>query len=82
MCCNCVTNRCEPSVAIADQGDVTAESCQFAFLSGRVATDCISVGDKALNCNCCGEGQTLVFVGSKLANFSVGCLCRLAHEPI
>ena len=59
-------------VAIADQGDVTAELCQFAFLSGRVATDRLSVGDKALDCHCCGEGQALVFVGSKLGNLSVG----------
>ena len=73
---------CEPSVAITDQGDVTAELCQFAFLSGRVATDRISVGEKALDCHCCGEGQALVFVANKLANLSVGSLCRLAHEPI
>jgi hypothetical protein len=47
---------CEPPVAIADQGNVTAESSQFAFLIGGVATDCISVSDKALDCYCSGEG--------------------------
>lgn len=71
---------CEPSIAIADQRDVTTESCQFAFLSGRVVTECISVGDQALDCRCCGEGHAVV-VGSMLVNLSVGFLCRLAHEP-
>ena len=57
------------------------ETCQFSRLSDRVATECISFGDKALDCGCCSEGQALVLVGILLADLRVGSLCRVAHEP-
>jgi len=61
----------ESPVIVADQGDVTpeigvggAETCQLALLSARLAPECISFGDKALDCVCYGEYQALnVLVG-------------------
>ena len=46
----------ESAVAIADQGEMTLEACQLALQSGRVVAECISLGDKAMDCVCCGEG--------------------------
>jgi hypothetical protein len=71
----------ESSVAIADQSKVIPETCQFSRLSDRVATECTSFGDKALDCGGCSESQALVLVGVLLANLRVGFLCRVAHEP-
>jgi hypothetical protein len=71
----------ESSVAIADQSEVIPETCQFSRLSDRVATECISFGDKALDRGCCSEGQALVLVGILLADLRIGFLCRVAHEP-
>jgi len=72
----------ESSVAIANQGEVTPETCQLLLLSGRVATECISFGDKALDRGRCSEDQGFVLVGIQLADLSVGFLCRVAHEPM
>jgi hypothetical protein len=72
----------ESQVAIADQSEVIPETWQFSRLSDRVATDCISFGDKALDCGGCSESQALVLVGILLADLRVGFLCRVAHEPM
>jgi hypothetical protein len=57
-----------------------SETRQFSRVSDRLITECISFGDKALDCDRCGKGQALVLVGILLADWLVGFLCRVAHE--
>ena len=47
-----------------------------------MATQCISFGDKALDCGGCSEGQALILVGILFADLRVGFPCHVDHEPM
>jgi hypothetical protein len=70
----------ESSVAIADEGDVMPETHEFSRLSDRLTTECVSFGDKALDCSRCGKGQALVLIGILSIDLSISFVCRVAHE--
>ena len=58
-------------------------SHQLALLSAGVATECMSLCDKALERVRCGEGQAFnVPVSVQLADLCVGSLCRVTHGPM